>query len=255
MAINKVVMNTVGGESVLIDLTEDTVTEDDVAAGVVFHNAAGERKIGSRRQTPTTAGEIEGLQEFVQATVDDSFFVVTFDMGDDGKYHGNLTFAEIREKFEAGGNMVARIDGTDYIPLLSAASHQIIFSGIYQANSVALTVNSNDVCNLSATSLARSTHNHSFASKTSNGFMTSTDKTKLDGIERDAEVNVVETIMVDGVKMPVTNKTVNIPVAEKLKELGFLALPRDENGNIQYGEAGQVAVSDGNGGITWMTIA
>lgn len=77
--------------------------------------------------------DIVGLQDAVNAAADSKFYVVTFDIGSDGEYHGDLTFAEIREKFEAGGNMVARIDGTDYIPLLSAAPHQIIFSGIYQS--------------------------------------------------------------------------------------------------------------------------
>lgn len=107
-----------------------------------------------------TIESIDGLQEAVNAAADSKFYVVTFDIGSDGEYHGDLTFAEIREKFEAGGNMVARIDGTDYIPLLSAASHQIIFSGIYQSQSVALTITANDVCTLTTTSLSRSGHNH-----------------------------------------------------------------------------------------------
>lgn len=33
-----------------------------------------------------------------------------------------------------------------------------------------------------------------------------------------------------------------------------VSLPKDDSGNIQYGTVGQFAVSDGNGGITWMTI-
>lgn len=41
--INKVVYN---GET-LIDLTEDTVTEADVASGKTFHAASGEQKIGT----------------------------------------------------------------------------------------------------------------------------------------------------------------------------------------------------------------
>lgn len=130
-----------------------------------------------------TMESIEGLQDAVNAAADSKFYVVTFDMGDDGEYHGDLTFAQIREKFEAGGNMVARIDGTDYIPLLSAATHQIIFSGIYQATSVSLTISSNDVCTLTSTSLARSNHNHTAATQTSSGFMSAKDKIKLDGID------------------------------------------------------------------------
>lgn len=130
-----------------------------------------------------TMESIDGLQDAVNAAADSKFYVVTFDADSNGQYHGDLTFAQIREKFEAGGNMVARIDGTDYIPLLSAATHQIIFSGIYQATSVSLTVGSNDVCTLTSTSLARSNHNHPIATTSTNGFMSSADKTKLDGID------------------------------------------------------------------------
>ena len=130
-----------------------------------------------------TMESIDGLQDAVNAAADSKFYVVTFDMGDDNQYHGDLTFAEIREKFEAGGNMVARIDGTDYIPLLSAASHQIIFSGIYESRSVSLTVSSSDVCELEMTSLSQSSHTHPAATTSSNGFMSYKDKTKLDGID------------------------------------------------------------------------
>lgn len=158
---------------------------------------------------------IKGLQEAVGAAADSKFYVVTFDQGADGEYHGDLTFAEIREKFEAGGNMVARIDGTDYIPLLSAAPHQIIFSGIYQATSVSLTIGSNDVCTLSSTSLARSSHTHPAASSSASGFMSKEDKVKLNGIETGAEVNIIESITVNGEEVPVTNKAVNIEIPEQ----------------------------------------
>lgn len=115
-----------------------------------------------------TIDNIDGLQEAVNNAADSKFYVVTFDKGSDNEYHADLTFAEIREKFEAGGNMVARIDGTDYIPLLSVASHQIIFSGIYQAQSVSLTINSSDVCELTTTSLVQNSNLASHINDTSN---------------------------------------------------------------------------------------
>ena len=132
-----------------------------------------------------TIESIDGLQEAVNSAADAKFYVVTFE-ATGGVYHGDLTFAEIHEKFEAGGNMVARIDGTDYIPLLSAASHQIIFSGIYQGQSVALTIDSSDVCTLTTTRLSLASHGHSEASTTSSGYMSSKDKTKLDSINPSA---------------------------------------------------------------------
>ena len=158
-----------------------------------------------------------GVDDAVKEAADSKFYVVTFDQGSDGEYHGDLTFAEIREKFEAGGNMVARIDGTDYIPLLSAAEHQIIFSGIYQATSVSLTVDKNDVCTLTSTSLSRSNHSHPTASSSTSGFMSKADKSKLDGIETGAEVNVIESIVVNGEEVTVTDKTVNIEIPEQIK--------------------------------------
>lgn len=42
MAVNKVIYNTDTGEQVLIDLTGDTVTANDLKQGVKAHNAAGE---------------------------------------------------------------------------------------------------------------------------------------------------------------------------------------------------------------------
>lgn len=130
-----------------------------------------------------TYESIEGLEDVIDEIADSKFYVVTFDRGSDNKYHANLTFTEIRAKFEAGGNMVARIDGTEYIPLLSASSNQIIFSGIYKTQSVALTVDSNEVCTLITTHLSDSSHAHPNVSTTVNGFMSKEDKIKLNSIE------------------------------------------------------------------------
>ena len=41
MAVNKVIMNTVDGENILIDLTSDTVTADKLAKGYTAHDASG----------------------------------------------------------------------------------------------------------------------------------------------------------------------------------------------------------------------
>ena len=49
MAINKVVY----GADILLDLTGDTVTPDDVAEGVIFHGADGVKRSGTRSSTPT----------------------------------------------------------------------------------------------------------------------------------------------------------------------------------------------------------
>lgn len=46
MAANPYVNKVVYGNQTLIDLTNDDVTPEDVADGVYFHNASGERKMG-----------------------------------------------------------------------------------------------------------------------------------------------------------------------------------------------------------------
>lgn len=42
---------------------------------------------------------------------------------------------------------------------------------------------------------------------------------------------------------------------EALQKLGAVALPQDAGGNSLKGDSGQFAVSDGQGGITWFTVA
>lgn len=142
----------------------DLITENVDAIDALEIVATGK----ADKEHTHTYESIEGLEDVIKNVADSKFYVVTFDKGEDNKYHGDLTFAEIREKFEAGGNMVARIDGTDYIPLLSAAPHQIIFSGIYQSQSVSLTINSSDVCTLTTTSLTSSNNLHAHTSNYKN---------------------------------------------------------------------------------------
>ena len=51
MAVNKVVMNTPNGAETLIDLTNDTVTPETLAKGVIAHDASGEMIVGTMEQT------------------------------------------------------------------------------------------------------------------------------------------------------------------------------------------------------------
>lgn len=48
MGVNKVVINGIDGEEVLIDLTQDTVTPETLEEGITAHNASGEQIVGSR---------------------------------------------------------------------------------------------------------------------------------------------------------------------------------------------------------------
>ena len=65
-----------------------------------------------------------------------------------------MTFEEIQTRFGEGINMVCRVDGTDYIPLLSVTPNKIMFSGIYQTTSVSLDFTSDGVGRLTSLSLA-----------------------------------------------------------------------------------------------------
>lgn len=69
-------------------------------------------------------------------------------------------------------------------------------------------------------------------------FMTDAEKTKLEGIESEAEVNVIESISINGTPQTVTNKGVNIEVAISAgTELSFVANTgslslKDSAGNV-----------------------
>ena len=93
---------------------------------------------------------------------------------------------------------------------------------------------------------------------------TNAEKEKLAGIEEGAQVNIIQQIKVDGTALTVTNKSVNIPLSEKIGEVvgsklttaykykGTVANPSDlptsgqavgdvwniENKSVEYGEAG-----------------
>lgn len=57
------------------------------------------------------------------------------------------------------------------------------------------------------------------ATPSSNGLMSSADKTKLNGIDDHAEVNVIEAIKVNGTSQTVTSKAVDIAVPTKISDL------------------------------------
>lgn len=62
---------------------------------------------------------------------------------------------------------------------------------------------------------ANSTHNHNNATTSANGFMSSTDKSKLDGIATGANKTVVDTALSSSSTNPVQNKVINTALAGK----------------------------------------
>lgn len=80
MAINKVIVN---GETKL-DLTEDTVTVEDVKQGVTFHDATGALKTGL-----ANAGGIDGYyieKVFDSSEIYDRGNIIIVDVTTEGKY-------------------------------------------------------------------------------------------------------------------------------------------------------------------------
>ena len=57
------------------------------------------------------------------------------------------------------------------------------------------------------------------SSSSTSGLMSAIDKTKLDGIAAGAQVNVIESVKVNGATQPISNKEVNISVPTKLSQL------------------------------------
>lgn len=60
---------------------------------------------------------------------------------------------------------------------------------------------------------AQKDHGHPAASTSNNGFMTADDKNKLESIDTGAEVNVIESISINGEKVEIVDKAVNINTA------------------------------------------
>lgn len=98
--------------------------------------------------------------------------------------------------------------------------------------------------------------NYDIANESLNGLMSNTDKLKLDGIQNNAEVNIINSIQVNGISQPISDKTVNILIpdssifATKTELNNYLPL----SGGTVTGYtsiAGNLAIS--NSGITTNT--
>lgn len=57
------------------------------------------------------------------------------------------------------------------------------------------------------------------ATTSANGFMSATDKTKLDGIQAGAQANIIETIKVNGSAVSPTSKAVSLTIPTKMSQL------------------------------------
>ena len=60
---------------------------------------------------------------------------------------------------------------------------------------------------------------YNVASTSADGLMSSSDKTKLNGIAENAQVNVIESVKVDGTALSVTDKAVNIDLSGKIDKV------------------------------------
>lgn len=96
-----------------------------------------------------TESEVDALIDSVadRAAEDSKFLIMVFDYNNTTKrYESQTTLDEAFAMLAAGRNIIANVDTTDYIPLLSAVDNadlsrrHFIFSGIYNTNSVSFDV-------------------------------------------------------------------------------------------------------------------
>lgn len=110
----------------------------------------------------------------------------------------------------------------------------------------------------------------STATTTTDGLMSAADKTRLDGIESGAQVNIIESVKVDGTALTITNKAVDITLTgyaqsiEYVKSANTIYLKNstggtlgtvDTNDFIKDGMVSSVTISEGNLVITFNTDA
>lgn len=96
--------------------------------------------------------------------------------------------------------------GTSYVSYADFGEDNVL-EGV-KVNGTELTIDSNKKVNIP---LANGT-----AGSLTDGVMSSTDKTKLDGVATGAQVNVLEGVQIDGSDLGIVNKKVNIPVADSV---------------------------------------
>lgn len=76
---------------------------------------------------------------------------------------------------------------------------------------------------------------YSVATTSANGLMSSTDKTKLNGIENGAQVNVIEVVKVDGVSLTPSSKSVSIDLSGKVDKVDGKGLSTNDLTNTLKG--------------------
>ncbi|MCD8211934.1 MAG: hypothetical protein LUC17_02785 [Oscillospiraceae bacterium] len=96
MAVSKVVY----GDETLIDLTEDTVTEDTLAKGVTAHNAAGVAVTGTYEDTIQHVKVNGAEQEIVDNTVDISVPTKVSELDNDVPYATQADLTEVNAAAE-----------------------------------------------------------------------------------------------------------------------------------------------------------
>ena len=66
------------------------------------------------------------------------------------------------------------------------------------------------------------------ATTSANGLMSAADKSKLDGVANNAQVNVIESVKVNGTALSVTNKAVNIDISGKVDKVSGKVLSTND---------------------------
>lgn len=146
----------------LTDANKTLASEKNITLALIEGNADEDNRLkkivtsGDGTKFLSDDGVYKSIDTILENSIGNYFFIVETEQID-GVYHlKNITFDEIIEKFNNGGNMVCHVDGTDYIPLLSVTTNKIIFSGIYNSISVSLVFDTDGTGTLTSTYLSTS---------------------------------------------------------------------------------------------------
>jgi len=191
------------GVSVMWDLikshvsTEGSKKQDVLVSGTSIKTLNGESLLGSGNITLdlTLYKVVESLPT-ENIDVNKIYLVKSTESGENNVY---IEYMYVNSAWEKIGEFKSDIDLTPY----------------------AKTADVNDALELKADKSDTYTKQEVDDKVTASGTFSTADRTKLDGIETGAEVNIIETVKVDGTALSVTDKTVNIDLSGKVdKETG-----------------------------------
>lgn len=162
--------------------------------------------------TATELNYVDGVTSAIQTQLDDlddkkaEVFVVTWNMTNGGSI--DCTFAEVSENHASGNTVYLKVDDVYLVPLVALIEDEgAIFTGVLWEDDMAMfsvaLLSDNTIMLLDSYIPAPADHTHNGATTSASGFMSSTDKAKLDkggsAIVTTAGTGAAYTATVDGI--------------------------------------------------------